>query len=299
MEWLNYHHLLYFWVVAREGSLARASDQLRLAESTVSGQIHALENALGEKLFVRSGRRLVLSEIGRVVFRYAEDIFGLGRELQDVLKGRASQRPLVLQVGIADVVPKLVARRLLEPALKLPGPLRLVCREDRPERLLAELAVHGLDVVLMDSAVPPSVRVKAFSHLLGECSIMFFGTKQLAAAHRRKFPESLRDAPMLMPAENTTFRRSLDEWFAANSIRPRVVGEFEDSALLKVFGQAGLGLFPAPSVIAAEVERQFQVRRVGTLQEVRERYYAISVERKLKHPAVVAISEEARHKIFS
>jgi LysR family transcriptional activator of nhaA len=298
VEWFNYHHLLYFWLVAREGSLARASSQLRLAQSTVSGQIRAFEETLGEKLFVRSGRRLMLSEMGRVVFRYADAIFGLGRELQEVLKGRTPERSLVMQVGIADVLPKLVAHRLLEPALEIPG-LRLVCREDRPERLLAELAVHGLDVVLADSAVPPTVRVKAFNHLLGECGVTFFGSKALADKYRRNFPGSLAEAPLLLPTENTTIRRSIDQWFATHSIRPRIMGEFEDSALLKVFGQAGMGLFPAPSVITKEVVRQFQVRALGVLDGVRERFYAITVERKIRHPGVVAISEEARHKLFT
>lgn len=298
MEWLNYHHLLYFWTMARQGSLARASAELRLAQSTISGQIRALEDSLGEKLFARRGRRLVLTEMGRVVFRYAEEIFSLGRELRDAVKGRPVGRPLSLMVGVADVVPKLVARRLLEPALKLPEPVRLICREDKPERLFAELAVHNLDIVLADAPIDPSIRIRAFSHLLGECGIVFFGTAKLAAAHRRNFPESLDGAPVILPTENTTLRRSLDQWFAARGIRPRVVGEFEDSALLKVFGQVGMGLFPASSVIADEVQRQYQVRPVGRLDEVRERFYAISVERKLKHPAVIAISEEARQKLF-
>lgn len=298
MEWLNYHHLLYFWTMARQGSLARASAELRLAQSTISGQIRALEDSLGEKLLARRGRRLVLTEMGRVVFRYAEEIFSLGRELRDAVKGRPVGRPLSLMVGVADVVPKLVARRLLEPALKLPEPVRLICREDKPERLFAELAVHNLDIVLADAPIDPSIRIRAFNHLLGECGIVFFGTAKLAAAHRRNFPESLDGAPVILPTENTTLRRSLDQWFAARGIRPRVVGEFEDSALLKVFGQVGMGLFPASSVIADEVQRQYQVRPVGRLDEVRERFYAISVERKLKHPAVIAISEEARQKLF-
>ncbi len=298
MEWLNYHHLLYFWLVAREGSLARASAELRLAPSTVSGQIRSLEQSLGEKLFARSGRRLVLTEMGRVVFRYAEEIFTLGRELRDAVKGRPAGRPLSLAVGVADVVPKLVARRLLEPALELAEPVRLVCREDKPDRLLAELAVHDLDVVLSDAPVGPSIRIRAFNHLLGECGVVLFGTAKLAAAHRRNFPKSLDGAPVVLPTENTTLRRALDQWFAARGLRPRVVGEFEDSALLKVFGQVGMGLFPVSSVIADEVQRQYRVRPVGRLDGVRERFYAISVERRLKHPAVIAISEAARQTLF-
>jgi LysR family transcriptional activator of nhaA len=299
MQWLNYHHLLYFWLGAREGSLARGSAELRLAQSTVSGQIRALEVELGEKLFARSGRRLVLTEVGRVVYRYAEEIFALGSELRDAVAGHPVGRPLTLVVGLADVVPKLVARRLLEPALKLPGPIRLVCREDKPDRLLAELAIHNLDVVLADEPVAPSLRVRAFNHLLGECGIVFFATANLARAHRRSFPQSLDGAPLILPTENTTLRRSLDQWFVAQGIHPKVVGEFEDSALLKVFGQAGMGIFPASAVIADEVRRQYQVHPVGTVDDVRDRYYAISVDRKLKHPGVIAISEEARRNVFA
>ncbi len=294
MEWLNYHHLLYFWHVAREGSLARAAQQLRLAQSTVSGQISALEAAMGEKLFSRTGRRLVLTATGRVVFGYADEIFKLGRELGDAVQGRLVGKPLSLVVGVADVVPKLVARRLLEPALELGEPIRLICREDKPERLLAGLGVHDLDVVITDAPVGPSIRVRAYNHLLGECGVVFFATAKLGAAYRQGFPRSLDGAPVILPTENTTLRRSLDAWFTARGIRPRVVGEFEDSALLKVFGQGGMGLFPASSVIASEVERQYEVRPVGIVEEVRERFYAISVERKLKHPAVVAISQRAR-----
>jgi LysR family transcriptional activator of nhaA len=294
MEWLNYHHLLYFWLVAREGSLARASAELRLAPSTVSGQIRALEQSLGEKLFVKRGRRLALSDTGRIVFSYAEQIFSLGRDLQDTLKNPPAGRPLRVTVGIADVIPKLVARKLLEPALRLPGAVRLICREDRPERLLADLALHELDVILTDVPAYPQVRVKAFSHVLGESEIVLLARPDLAAAHRGKFPSSLDGAPLLLPTENTTLRRSLDEWFESNRVRPRVVAEFEDSALLTVFGLHGLGLFPAASVIVDDVKRQGRVEVVGTAKGARERYYAVTVERHVKHPAVVAICEEAR-----
>lgn len=294
MAWLNYHHLHYFWLVAREGGLARASEQLKLAPSTVSGQIRALENALGEKLFTRSGRRLAMTEIGRVVFRYADEIFSAGRELQDVLGGQAAGRPQVLVVGIADVVPKRVARALLDPALHLEAPVRLVCREDRPERLLAALAVHELDVVLTDAPVPGNVRVKAFNHELGECGVTFLATPALAKTHRAGFPRSLEGAPMLLPTDNTSLRRSLDHWFAERGVRPRIMGEFEDSALLMAFGQTGLGIFPVPELIAREVRSREGVETVGEASGVRERYYAISVERRLKHPAVLAVSQAAK-----
>jgi LysR family transcriptional activator of nhaA len=298
MEWLNYHHLLYFWAVAREGSVTRASEQLHLAQPTVSGQLKALEEALGEKLFERTGRRLVLTEVGGVVFRYADEIFSLGRELQDTLKGRPTGRPLRFTVGVADAVPKLVAYRLLLPALSLPEPVHVVCREDKPDRLLAELSVHSLDLVISDAPVGAAVKVKAYSHLLGETPVAFFGSEELASAHRKGFPRSLDGAPVLLPTEGSSLRRSLEQWLDAEGLRPRVVGEIEDSALLKVFGQAGVGLFPAPVAIEAEVRAQFGVKLVGRVDAVKERFYAISAERKLKHPAVVAISETARHDLF-
>ncbi len=298
MEWLNYHHLLYFWTVARHGSISRATEELYLAQPTISAQLRALEESLGEKLFARTGRNITLTEMGRVVFRYADEIFSLGRELTDTLKGRSVGRPVRFTVGIADVLPKLVAYRLLQPALQLTDPIRMVCHEGKPEQLLAELAVHGLDLVLSDAPIGPMVKVRAFNHLLGESDVTIFGPAKLAAKYRRRFPQSLDGAPMLLPTETTSLRRSFDQWCESKSIRPFVVGEVEDSALLEVFGQSGAGLFPAPSVIEGEVRRQYGVQTVGRLEEVRERFYAISVERKLKHPAVVAISEAAQQKLF-
>jgi len=298
MEWLNYHHLLYFWIVAREGSLARASAELRLAQSTVSKQIHQFEDVLGHALFAKSGRQLVLTESGRVVFRFADEIFGLGREMLDTLRDRPIGKPLRVTVGIADVVPKLLAERVLAPALTMAGPLRLVCKEDKPDRLLADLALHDLDVMLTDAPASPNVKIRAFNHLLGESEIAFFGRKELAAKHRRGFPASLEGAPVLLPTENTALRRSLDQWFAANGVRPNIVGEFEDSALLKVFGLRGTGVFPAPVVVAKEVEAQYQVRSIARVPQVRERLYAVTVERRITHPAVVAICEAAKSLVF-
>jgi LysR family transcriptional activator of nhaA len=298
MEWVNYHHLLYFWLVAREGSLARASAELRLAQSTVSKQIHLFEHVLGHDLFAKSGRRLVLTESGRVVFRYADEIFGLGSEMLDTLRDRPVDRPLRLTVGIADVVPKLIAERILAPALKLAGPVRIVCREDKPDRLLADLALHELDVILTDAPASPNVKVRAFSHLLGESDVAFFGRTELATKYRRNFPASLHCAPVLLPTENTVLRRSLDQWFETQGVRPNVVGEFEDSALLKVFGLRGAGLFPAASIIAKEVEAQYKVRWIGLVPGVRERLYAVTVERRIKHPVVLAICETAKSLVF-
>jgi LysR family transcriptional activator of nhaA len=299
MEWLNYHHLLYFWVVSREGSIARACTQLLLTQPTISSQIRALEKSLGEKLFTRVGRRLVLTETGQVVYRYADEIFSLGRELCDVLRGRPTGRPLKLVVGVTDVLPKLIASRLLEPALHLAEPVQIICREGKADALLAELAVHRLDLVLSDAPVGPTARVRVFNHLLGECGLSFFATASLAAKYRRRFPQSLEGAPVLLPTEDTSLRHALEQWFDALGLRPRLHGEFEDSALLKAFGQAGHGLFPAPTAIEREVLRQYSVRVVGRAETVKMQFFAISVERKLKHPAVKAIADTARGKLFA
>jgi LysR family transcriptional activator of nhaA len=300
VEWLNYHHLLYFWTVAREGSIARACERLHLAQPTISAQIRALEKSLGEPLFERSGRRLVLTEVGRLVYRYADEIFTLGRELRDTIKGRpVGGRPLRLRVGVADALPKQVAYRLLEPALRLDEPLQIICFEGKPDSLLADLALHALDIVLSDTPLGPGAKVRAFSHQLGECGVTVMGTPAVIQRLQGEFPASLNDAPMLLPTDNTTLRRSLEQWFDGLGLRPRIVAEFEDTALLKVFGQAGLGLFVIPSVVEAEVRQQYQVEVVGRTEAIRERFYAISIERKLKHPAVLAISEVARRELFA
>jgi LysR family transcriptional activator of nhaA len=298
VEWLNYHHLLYFWTVAKEGSIARASEKLRLTQATISAQISSFERTLGEKLFNRIGRRLVLTETGRVAFRYADEIFTLGREFMDTLKGRPTGKPLRFRVGIADVLPKLIAQRLLEPAFQISQPLRVVCHEGKTDSLLAQLILHELDLVLTDSGVDSGVKVKAFNHLLGECGLSIFAAPKIAAQYRREFPRSLDGAPFLLPTDNTAMRRSLNQWFDHEKIQPVIIGEFEDSALLKVFGQLGKGLFAAPSVIDSEVEQQYGVQLVGRLAHIRERFYAISVERKLKHPAVIAICESAKNELF-
>jgi LysR family transcriptional activator of nhaA len=297
MEALNYHHLRYFWAAAREGGVTRASRKLHVSQPAVSAQIRELERAIGEKLFSRTGRALALTEAGRVVYRYADEIFGLGNELIETLKGRPTGRPVRLVVGITNVIPKLVAYRVLEPAFRLGG-VHVECLEDRPDRLLAELATHRLDLVLADAPAGPSVRVRAYNHLLGECGVSVFGATALAKAHRRGFPRSLDGAPFLLPTTDSTLRRSLDQWFEQAGVRPVVVGQFEDSALLKELGQAGLGLFAVPSAIDDEVRGHYGVQLVGRAG-VRERFYAITVERRLKHPAVVAISEAARRELFA
>ena len=299
LEWVNYHHLLYFWTVAREGGLVPAGKVLRLSHPTLSAQIHALEDHLGEKLFAKVGRKLSLTEVGQIVFRYAEEIFTLGREMVDTVKGRSTGQPLRLDVGVVDVIPKLVIRRLLQPALSLAEQVKLVCYEDSYEKLLADLAMHTLDVVIADSPVPTGSNVRAFNHLLGETSVSFLGTPSLAKAYKRGFPKSLDGAPMVLPLENSTLRRSINHWFDRHNVRPRVVAEFEDSALMKVFGADGLGLFTAPTVVASEVCKQYGVTVLGHADEVKERFYAVSVERRIKNPAVLAISDSARQGLFA
>ena len=296
---LNYQHLRYFWAVSRHGNLTRASAALHLTPQTVSSQIHDLEDGLEEKLFARQGRRLVLTDIGRVVFRYADEIFSLGQELQDAVRGLPAGRPMHLAVGVADVLPKLIAHHLIEPALRMEEPVHVICHEAPPERLLAELAIHGLDVVLTDAPIPPAVKIRAYNHLLGECGITFMASGKLASGLRKGFPGSLDGAPLLVPVRGTAVRQELDTWFSTRSIRPAIVGEFEDSALLKVFGQAGTGFFAVPSVVEDEVRAQYDVEPIGTVDEIVERFYAISVERKVQHPAVAAICDAASGDLFA
>jgi LysR family transcriptional activator of nhaA len=298
MEWLNYHHLLYFWTVAREGGISKAAEKLRLSQPTISAQIRLLEESLGERLFQRHGRTLVLTDVGRVAYRYADEIFGIGRELMETLRGRPAGRPLQLAVGVANAVPKLIAYRLLHPAVQSEEPVYVVCREDNAEQLTTLLATHALDVVVADSPAPPHVRVKVFNHLLGESDVAFFAPAALALRLRRRFPRSLTEAPLLVPTANAALRRALDEWFEKEDLRPRLAGEFEDSALMKVFGQRTGVVFPAPTAIASDVCRLYGVREIGRTSAVRERYYAISAERRLKHPAVLAITSAARDELF-
>lgn len=300
MEWLNYHHLLYFWVVAKQGSIVRASTELQLAPPTISAQIHRLEESLSDKLFKRRGRQLVLTEAGRVAFRYADEIFGLGREMVDALQGRASVHPLRLIVGVMDTLPASLVRRFLEPAFELPGGIRLRCRADRSvEALMAELALHQLDVVIADRPAAPDAAVRVFSHPLGECGTTFFATPKLAAALRRRFPRSLDGAPLLLPGGRSEVRRALEQWLTAEELRPEVVAEVDDDALAKDLGREGKGVFVAPTVIEGEVRAQYGVGVVGRSEDVRQQFFAISVERKISHPAVVAIRRAARHAIFS
>ena len=299
MEWLNYHHLLYFWSVAKHGSVTKACEELRLAQPTISAQIRQLENTLEEKLFERAGRHLVLTEMGRVVFKYAEDIFSLGRDLMSTVKGRGTGRSLRLVIGVADSVPKLLTSQLLKPAFTVAGSVRIICWEGGPEELLADLAIHRLDLVIADMPAPPTVKVQAYNHLMGESGVTFFATAKLAARYRRKFPRSLEGAPVLLPTSNAVLRRLLDDWLAHHELRPNIVGEFEDSATLKAFGHGGYGLFPGPTVLEKEICRQYGVRVVGRLDSIKQRFYAITVERRLTHPSVLAIVNAARRDLLT
>jgi LysR family transcriptional regulator, transcriptional activator of nhaA len=294
MDWLNYHQLMNFWLVAREGSVQRASELLHVTPSSVSIQIRQLERALGVKLFNRRGRGLILTDIGQQVAEYATDIFATGRELMDLVRGRPLGRPMELRIGIRDVMPKLVAFNLIKPAFGLAEPPRIVCQEGEMAKLIADLAIHKLDVVLSDTPLDPLYRLQAYSHLLGEAEIGIMGVPELAAAYRRGFPNSLQDAPFLLPTDTSVLRRALDQWFHDMAMTPKICGEFADSAMLKIAGSTGLGLFAVPTTIRRQVENMYGVEWIGAIPSIRERYYAVSVERKLKHPAVVAISQAAR-----
>ena len=296
MEWLNYHHLLYFWTVARTGSISAASKELQLASPTISNQIRKLEDTLGEELLRRSGRKLVLTDMGRIAMRYADEIFSLGQEFTSTMKDRPTGRPLRFCVGIADVLPKIITFRLIEPALRLRTPVHLICREGRPDHLLADLAVHDVDVVLSDAPASPAANIRAFNHLLGECGVSFLAPKKLAFL-KKGFSQSLDGAPFLLPLDNTALRRDLDEWFHSQNLRPTVVGEFADLALLRVFAEQGLGVFAVPTVMEEQM-RQYGFQKIGATRNITVRFYAISVERQVHHPAVVAVCEAARNSLF-
>ncbi|SHO52388.1 transcriptional activator NhaR [Desulfopila aestuarii] len=299
MEWLNYHHLFYYWTVMREGSITAACEKLRLAQSTISAQLSKLEESLDVKLTKKVGRNLVPTDAGLLVLRYADEIFPLGREMLDSLKGLPVVGSWSLRVGIVDAMPKIIAQKLLAPINNLPEKVRLICHEGKNENLLTDLAMHDLDVVLTDTPLRSALSIKAYNHLLGECGVSFLAAQHLAEQLHGKFPYSLNNAPMLFPMAMSSLRGMLDRWLDKMNIQPLIVGEFDDSALLKVFGQAGEGIFITPTVIEKEVVRQYQVKVIGRTVDIKEKFYAISVERIIKHPAVAAISEAAHLKLFS
>ena len=297
MRHLNYSHLHYFWTVANEGSIARASEVLHITPQTISGQLKLLEEAVGEPLLQRAGRGLVLSDTGRLVKQYADEIFTLGAELSQVVKGQQA-KTRVLHVGIVNSIAKLIAYRVLQPVLAMEGSVRLECYEADLEDLLADLAVHRLDLVISDRPIPVGMNVKAYNHKLGSSVIAFFSKPAAVRKYRSNFPQSLAGAPLLLPVHASAMRRELDDWFERIDIEPRVVAEFDDSALLKMFGAAGAGVFPAPYAIAREIERMYSARVVGLAEDVRETYLVISPERKLKQPAVLEIIERAREQLL-
>lgn len=286
---LNHRHLHYFWVVAKEGGISRAAQRLGVAIQTISSQLKELEQALGTALFTQEGRRLVLTEAGRTTLHYADQIFLLGEQLQEALQARTAAEGLRLAVGISDALPKLIAYRLLQPAMNLPQSVRLVCHEGEFDELLADLALHKLDVVLTDRPAGSHPNLRVFSHPLGECRMGIFGTAALQASLAPGFPNSLNGAPLLLPTRDTALRGRIDAWLSARNLHPEIVGEFEDSALMMTFGRSGLGLFPAPTLLAANLEEQFLSLPVGEMEGVREQFYAISNERKIRHPAVEAL----------
>ncbi len=299
MRHLNYSHLQYFWTVAREGSIARASSVLHLTPQTISGQLKLLDEAVGQPLFNRVGRRLVLSETGRVVFQYADEIFSVGAELANVVRGNRLNAPTTLNVGVVSSMPKLIAERIIAPALTGEHRVRVRCQESSLENLLSELAIHRIDIVLSDQPVPDGLSLKAYNHRLGGSGMSFFAQRRHARRYRNRFPESLQDAPMLLPSQNSALRRRLDDWFETHDLSPRVAGEFDDSALMKAFGEAGAGLFAASTAIEEEICRMYRMAVVGRTDEIEERFYAISPERRLKHPSVLLITNTACADLFT
>ena len=299
MEWLNYHHLYYFWAVVQEGGITAAAKRLHLVPSTISAQLTTFEETLEVKLLQRVGRNIEPTEMGQLVFQYADEIFSMGKELMNTVRGHPEAGRSPLRVGVVDALPKMIVRDLLDPVFKMEEPVRLICCENKKEALLARLALHELDIVLSDSPIGSGLSIKAFNHILGECGVTFFAVNALAEPLQQGFPDSLSGAPMLMPLQSTTLRGDLDLWFESLQIVPHIVGEFDDAALIKAFGQKGDGIFMAPTVIEDEVQRQYEVTILGRTEKVQYRFYAISIEKILTHPAVLTISSAARHSLFA
>ena len=297
MEWLNYHHLRYFWTVAKEGSLKQAADKLRVSQPSISTQLGELEEVLGEKLFRRSGRTKVLTDAGQVVFRYADEIFTLGRELVNAVKQRPTAQAVRLYVGVADSFPKLVTNEILKPVFAMPQAVHVICREGKLEDLLGQLAAHRLDLVLADEPASSSTRVRTFNHPLGQSSASFCASGKLATRLKQGFPQSLHEAPALLPSDNTALRRAVEAWFRDLGVEPRVVAEFEDLALMKVMAAEGRGFIVLPSVVADEAVRRYGFRLVGTADACQVQFHAITAERRIAHPAVALITDKARDRL--
>src|ERR1700737_2452475 len=285
MSWLNYHHLLYFWAVAKEGSLRRAGEKLHISQTTMSAQLRQLEEMLGERLFSRSTRRLTLTDPGQLVFGYAEEIFALGQELITALGQEPSERPLRLQVGISDSVPKVIARKVLLPVFRLPRPVRLVCREGDLRDLVPQLAAHQLDVVLAHEPSTSAFRLKTLNYRLEKSGVVLCASPRLAAKLRRTFPRSLDGAPTVLPTMEMPLRRLLEKWLEATHVRPTVVAEVEDAALMNHFGAEGLGFIPVYSAVLAEVTKMYGLRKFGVVKGAERDVYAVPPERKVPPPA--------------
>lgn len=298
MEFLNYHHLRYFWMVAREGGLRKASEKMRVSQPTISAQITALEDVLGEKLFLRGARGLTLTETGHQAFSYAEEIFALGQDFLNSVKQRPTARPLRVNIGIADSLPKLVSHEIIKPIFSLSQPVQAVCLENKAADLLAQLALYRLDIVLADEPAPSALPLKTFNHLLGESGVTICARHNLAGKLRRQFPRSLENEPMLLPTYGSALRRTLEKWFQEQGVHPRVVAEYDDAALMKVAAADGLGCFPIPTMVAEEAVSRYGFQLLGQAEGCSIQFYAISAERKLTHPAVVAITSNARGALF-
>lgn len=296
---INYKHLHYFWAVAQEGSITKASERLYLTPQTISGQLSLLDEHLGVNLFKKVGRNLELTESGRLVLSYADEIFSLGGELEDVIHQLPSRRAQTFRVGVVDVVPKYIAHALLESALQMPEPVRMICREEDFKSLLAKLAVHKLDLIISDQPIPPTVSMRAYNHKLGECSISFFASEKLQKQLKGDFPACLNSAPLLLPSSLHQLRASIDKWLDKHRIHPNIVAEFDDSALMKAFGQQSAGIFVAPEAIKYEIERQYKSKEIGCVDEIKETFYAVSVERKISHPVVTTLLDSARNVLFA
>jgi len=294
-DWLNYHHLRYFWAVAREGGLRQAAEKLHVSQPSISAQIGELEASLGEKLFRRQGRGNVLTDAGQLALRYADEIFTLGRELTNAVKQRPSAQALRLYVGVADALPKLVTNEILKPVFAMPQVVHVICREGKIEDLLAQLAAHRLDIVLADEPASSSHGIRAFNHKLGESTVTFCAAGALAARLKKGFPRSLQGAPALLPAETTSLRRSLEKWFQETGVRPQIVADFEDAALMKVVATEGKGFIALPTIVAREAAERYHLKAIGTTDRCRDEFYAITAERRITHPAVVVITESARN----
>lgn len=285
-------------MVAKEGSIAEASKLLFLTPQTISGQLSKLEEELGVNLFEKSGRSLKLTNAGEIVQSYANDIFSLGSELEEVLHNSQTERPPHLNAGIANSIPKSIAYHLLEPVLQLDDSMRIICREDNLKALLSELADHKLDIVISDRTLPKTPSIKGFNHHLGDCGISFFCTKELKNKMKGDFPKCLDNMPLLLPGDASSIKSKVMQWFVTNNIYPNIRAEFDDGALLKAFGQRGIGIFIAPTIMAKEVEESFRVIEIGATNDIKESFYAISMDRKVKHPGVVAILKTAREQFI-